>query len=101
MRSKSENLTTFKLYFLPRAFSSQVIEIANDAGIKGTSQHYDPFNFDEFNAVEYGGYGGGGGAGGGGGGGGGGGNFGGGRGGMGKQLTIRPACLHRCKIANE
>ena len=68
MRSKSENITTFKLYFSPRAFSSQVIEIANDAGIKGTSQHYDPFNFDEFNAVEYGGYGGGGGAGGGGGG---------------------------------
>ena len=58
----------------------QVIEIANDAGIKGSSQPYDPFNFDEFNAVEYGGFG----AGGGGGGGGGGGNYGGGRGGMGE-----------------
>jgi len=55
----------------------RVIEIANDAGIKGSSQPYDPFNFDEFNAVEYGGFGTGGGGGG----------SGGGRGGMGDGVT--------------
>lgn len=49
----------------------QVWEIANEAGVKGATQPYDPNYFDEFLAPEYGGYGGAQGRDGGGGGGGG------------------------------
>lgn len=35
----------------------QVLEIASSAGIKGGVQPYDPYNFDDFAAPEYGGFG--------------------------------------------
>jgi len=43
----------------------RVLELAAESGIKGAVQPYDPFNFNEFGAGEYGGFGPGGGGGGG------------------------------------
>jgi len=42
----------------------RVLELGTESGIKGTVQPYDPFNFNEFGANEYGGFGTGGGGGG-------------------------------------
>lgn len=39
----------------------RVLELAAESGIKGAVQPYDPFNFNDFGAAEYGGFGGGGG----------------------------------------
>ena len=40
----------------------RVLELSAESGIKGAVQPYDPFNFNDFGANEYGGFGGGGGA---------------------------------------